>query len=84
MFVANIVKSKTKIMQKAFINVNGVPTHVMTWGKWVEESLDETKEIIVCVTGNPGLPGYYTSFISNLYNNLNCEVPIWLIGSYSY
>lgn len=71
-------------MQKAFINVAGVPTHVMTWGKWVEESLDDTKEIIVCVTGNPGLPGYYTQFISSLYNDLNDEIPIWLIGKQSF
>lgn len=69
-------------MQRAFINVGGVLTNVITWGKWVEESLDDVKEIIVCVTGNPGVPGYYTSFIANLYNELNGEIPIWLIGSY--
>lgn len=67
-------------MQEAFVMINDVPTHIMTWGKWIEESFTNEKEVIICITGNPGLPGYYTKFLSTLHNNLNQSIPIWLIG----
>lgn len=42
-------------MQEAYVNIRDIPTHIMTWGKWIEESLGEdTKEIVICITGNPG------------------------------
>lgn len=67
-------------MQEAYVNICDVPTHIMTWGKWIEESLDDVKEIAICITGNPGLPGFYTEFIGNVYRQLNCEMPVWVIG----
>lgn len=67
-------------MQEAFVNICGVPTHIMTWGKWIEESLDDVKEIAICITGNPGLPGFYTEFLGNVHRQLNCEMPVWVIG----
>lgn len=41
-------------MQEAYVNISDIPTHIMTWGKWIEESLGDTKEIVICITGNPG------------------------------
>lgn len=67
-------------MQEAYVNICGIPTHIMTWGKWIEESLDDVKEIAICITGNPGLPGFYTEFLGNVYRQLNCEMPVWVIG----
>lgn len=29
-----------------------------------------------------GLPGFYTSFCSTLYNELDKEVPVWVIGKF--
>ena len=68
-------------MQEAYPDISGVPTHIMTWGKWIEESFNEDeKELIICITGNPGLPGFYTSFLSTLYDHCNKELPVWVIG----
>lgn len=66
-------------MQEAYVNINDIPTHIMTWGKWIEESLD-TKEVVICITGNPGLPGFYTRFLHELHASLDHQMPIWLIG----
>lgn len=68
-------------MKEGFIEVNSVPTHIFTWGKWVTDEWDtETKEIVLLITGNPGLGGFYTAFCSTLYEELDHKVPIWCIG----
>lgn len=35
---------------------------------------------ITLFLGNPGLPGFYTTFGSSLYESLNKEIPVWVIG----
>lgn len=65
-----------------FISINNVPTFVRTWGKWIEEPLDDTRELILVLPGNPGVTSFYTIFLSRLYENLNRETPIWIIGEY--
>lgn len=52
----------------------------MGWGKWIEESLDDVKEIAICITGNPGLPGFYTEFLGELHKRLETNIPVWVIG----
>lgn len=37
-------------MQEAFININSVPTHIISWGPWIEESFSK-KEVVICITG---------------------------------
>lgn len=68
-------------MKEAFINVNDVPIHVMTCGKWIEESWDaEEKEVVILLPGNPGLTGFYSGFINILYENFDKKIPVWAIG----
>lgn len=67
-------------MQEAYVSINDVPTHVMCWGKWVEESFGDTKEVVICITGNPGLPGFYTKFLSQVHKSLDSELPVWVIS----
>ncbi|ALC42990.1 CG9186 [Drosophila busckii] len=70
-------------MQEAFVNINSIPTHIITWGKWIEESLDGVQEVVICITGNPGLPGFYTEFGGALQQQLGLEgrdLPVWVIG----
>lgn len=48
-------------------------------------SRDKAIEIIISlcsfyILGNPGLPGFYTIFGSTLYNELDKQVPVWVIG----
>ncbi|XP_050089241.1 lipid droplet-associated hydrolase [Anopheles aquasalis] len=67
-------------MQESYPVIAKVPTHILTWGKWIEESLGDQKEIVLCITGNPGLPGFYTKFLSTVHECLNKEMPVWVIG----
>lgn len=68
-------------MQDDYVVINSVPTHIFTWGKWItEKKSEEWKELVLIISGNPGLPGYYTKFGSSLYNELDKGTPIWLIG----
>jgi pimeloyl-ACP methyl ester carboxylesterase len=66
-------------MREGFVNINGVSTHVITWGGWIEDTLNaEHKEIVLLVTGNPGLAGYYTTFLTRLQSHLG--VPVWAVS----
>ncbi|XP_055547534.1 lipid droplet-associated hydrolase [Wyeomyia smithii] len=67
-------------MQESYPTIRKVPTHIMTWGKWIEESLGDIDEIVLCITGNPGLPGFYTKFLSTVYECLDKRKPVWVIG----
>lgn len=68
-------------MKEGWIIINGVPTHIFTWGQWIEDKFDDKiRDIVLLITGNPGLGGYYLTFCSTLYEELNNEVPVWLIG----
>lgn len=61
---------------------NDVPTQVITEGRWVEEGLAEfgRKDLVIVITGNPGIAEFYEGFIRMLKLRLLSEVPIWVIG----
>lgn len=43
-------------MQEGFVGINSVPTHVLTWGQWIEDKFEiKNKEMILIITGE--LPG---------------------------
>ena len=66
-------------MKDGFVNINGVSTYIITWGAWVEDKLDENVEdIILLVTGNPGLADYYIPFLTKLHAQLG--MPIWAVS----
>lgn len=66
-------------MTEGFVTVNGVATHVVTWGGWVEDELNaDHKEIVLLITGNPGLAGYYTTFLTRLHSRLG--TPVWAVS----
>lgn len=67
-------------MKEGFITISGGPTHVITWGRWVVEPLDDVPEIVICIPGNPGLVGFYTEFLHLLYKRLGKKIPVWIIG----
>lgn len=42
-------------LQEEYVDINLVPTHIMTWGQTINETFsEETKEIVVVIPGNPG------------------------------
>jgi hypothetical protein len=68
-------------MQEDYVVINAVPTHIFTWGKWINEDFGESnKELVLLITGSPGIPEFYSNFCSSLYEELDKEVPIWVIG----
>lgn len=66
-------------MEEKFVNINGVPTRIRMWGKTLDEKLDK-KEIILFLSGNPGVTGFYITFLSTLFKFLQGQTPIWAIG----
>lgn len=69
-------------MQEAFLDINGVPTHVTSEGRWVEAGLaaDGKKDVVVVIPGNPGVPSFYNGFLKALNSKLASETPVWLVG----
>lgn len=39
------------IMKEGWVTVEGVSTHIFTWGQWIEDKFNE-KEVILMITGN--------------------------------
>lgn len=73
--------SRFREMRDDFVEINTVPTHIFTFGQWIQDDFDpKFKEIVLIISGNPGLTGFYTTFGSALYDELNQEIPVWVIG----
>lgn len=70
-------------MQRAMLQINGIPTQVITEGRWVEEGLAEygKKDIVLVITGNPGIAEFYEGFIKTIKSRLPSEVPVWVVGN---
>lgn len=69
------------MMDEKFMNICGVPTRVRTFGKSLDEPFKK-KEIVLCITGNPGITGFYTIFITSLFKYLANDTPVWVIGEW--
>ena len=69
----------TRNMNESYEIINSVPTHVFTYGKKLNEEFGDQKELVISITGNPGLAGFYLPFLSTLHQELN-ELPVWGIG----
>ena len=69
-------------MQRAMLKWSGVPTQVITEGRWVEEGLSQygKKDLVVVIPGNPGIPEFYDGFIRTMKSRLPTETPIWTVG----
>lgn len=63
-----------------WVNIRDVPTRVVTWGKRLDEPFDSKKEVVLFVTGNPGIAGFYSYFLASLHSMLDGSKPIYLIG----
>lgn len=65
--------------KEGFITLNYVPTHVVTWGGWIEDSSkSKFKELLLVFTGNPGVAMFYTEFLQQLHDKL--KMPIWVVS----
>lgn len=66
-------------MDVKVVDIGGVPTTIRTLGKSLDEPFDK-KEVVLCITGNPGITGFYVTFITTLFKFLQGNTPVWIIG----
>lgn len=38
-------------MQDEYVEINGIPTKILTFGKWIDEPFKKNDELILCITG---------------------------------
>lgn len=64
------------------VNCNQVQTEVISEGRWIEEEPlpHSTKKIVLVITGNPGIPGFYQDFIKAINSKLSFDAPVWVVG----
>ncbi|KAL7305322.1 hypothetical protein TKK_0002452 [Trichogramma kaykai] len=69
-------------MYQATVPINGVPTEVISYGRWIEEGISTTgrQDVVIVITGNPGVPSFYKEFAAQIQKSLPTEVPVWIIG----
>ncbi|XP_027747655.1 lipid droplet-associated hydrolase-like isoform X2 [Empidonax traillii] len=71
-------------LHEEFIYCCGAATHVLKCGPWKDLSKDESKNLprllFMIIPGNPGLAGYYRTFIQALYCGLNQQYPVWVVS----
>ncbi|KFU93187.1 UPF0554 protein C2orf43 [Chaetura pelagica] len=71
-------------LHEEFIYCCGAATHVLKCGPWKDLSKDENKNLprllFMIIPGNPGLAGYYRTFIQALYCGLNQQYPVWVVS----
>uniref|UniRef100_A0A1B6CN59 Lipid droplet-associated hydrolase n=1 Tax=Clastoptera arizonana TaxID=38151 RepID=A0A1B6CN59_9HEMI len=64
--------------KEGWVLVNGIPTHVLTWGCWIDDPKPDGKSIILCISGNPGVTPFYKRFLCAL--NKQLDMPIWILS----
>ncbi|XP_039760420.1 lipid droplet-associated hydrolase [Pararge aegeria] len=61
-------------MKRLYIRLNGVQTPLITWG----DPISNNENVIICITGNPGISDFYIEFASELFKSMS--IPICVIG----
>ncbi|XP_054286866.1 lipid droplet-associated hydrolase-like [Macrosteles quadrilineatus] len=60
-----------------WVDIGGVPSHVLTWGGWIDDPLPPGGTVLLFMCGVPGLTFFYKTFLEELYNRL--KIPVWTI-----
>ncbi|XP_078503851.1 lipid droplet-associated hydrolase isoform X2 [Lissotriton helveticus] len=64
-----------------FIYCSGAATQVLKYGSWKDlfskEHEAPPRMLFLIIPGNPGLVGFYKTFMQTLYNGLNQQHPVW-------
>lgn len=73
---------KSKMSREDFIVLNSVPTHILTYGKWITDEFNDEiqNELILVIPGNPGYPFLYRKFCETIYEEFQGRTSIWVIG----
>ncbi|XP_068136314.1 lipid droplet-associated hydrolase isoform X2 [Hyperolius riggenbachi] len=67
-----------------FIYCLGAATQTLKCGPWrdLEKTTDEIppKILFLIIPGNPGIVGFYRTFMQSLYCSFNGKYPVWAVG----
>lgn len=66
-------------MKNIYKTINQVQSHLITWGTPFDS---KGSDVIVCISGNPGITDFYTEFGTELHENT--KVPVCVIGKLGY
>ncbi|XP_023935786.2 lipid droplet-associated hydrolase [Bicyclus anynana] len=61
-------------MNRVYKNLNKIQTPLITWG----DPFTNTENVLICITGNPGISDFYIDFGSELYKSM--LMPVCVIG----
>ncbi|XP_053141169.1 lipid droplet-associated hydrolase isoform X3 [Hemicordylus capensis] len=69
-------------LHEEFMYICGAATQVLKCGPWKDLWGNESapRLLFLVIPGNPGLAGYYQTFIQALYCALNQQYPVWVIS----
>lgn len=77
--------------KESHMMINGHSTHLMSWSEinpWNEtveaikqKLFHDIDEVIIFIPGDPGLPGFYTQFLSTISETVNNELPVWVLST---
>lgn len=70
-------------MTETVVKINGVPTEIIAFNHQIDEGItvnNRRKDVVIIITGNHGVPGFYKEFAEAIQSKLPKEVPIWIIG----
>lgn len=66
-------------MKSVLVYLNNVQTHLITYG---DPFQNNRTDVIICISGNPGVPDFYIEFASYLHTNTG--LPVCVIGNFGF
>ncbi|XP_020823097.1 lipid droplet-associated hydrolase [Phascolarctos cinereus] len=78
----DVTENEDVLVHDEFLVCGGVVTHVLKCGPWSDlfSTKDSPKLLVLIITGNPGVPAFYTEFVKALYLSLQKRYPVWVIS----
>ncbi|XP_048355048.1 lipid droplet-associated hydrolase isoform X2 [Sphaerodactylus townsendi] len=69
-------------VHEEFTSICGAATQVLKCGPWKNlwGNAGVPRVLFLVIPGNPGLAGYYRTFIQALYMGLNRQYPVWVVS----
>ncbi|XP_070588906.1 lipid droplet-associated hydrolase isoform X2 [Erythrolamprus reginae] len=70
------------LIHEEFTYISGALTQILKCGPWEDLWNDKSapKLLFLVIPGNPGLPGFYRTFVEALYFRLNQQYPVWVVS----
>ncbi|XP_058035519.1 lipid droplet-associated hydrolase isoform X1 [Ahaetulla prasina] len=70
------------LIHEEFTYISGALTQILKCGPWEDLWNDKSapRVLFLVIPGNPGLVGFYRTFIEALYFSLNQQYPVWVVS----